>query len=430
MRFRVMILALAFALLLIPTVAFADDTPAAPDAAGTNTGATTPEASPVPTNGTVTGTVKNGTANGGSVSGQTVTLRRFQGMNDVQDLTTTVGDDGGFSFTGLPVASDEAFLAVTTYKDVEYTSDAIFLSSNPNAQAEITVYETTTDPSILTLASRGVVVSGSDPETGVLSMLEVLALDVTGDHTYVGADNAVLQIALPPNAAQVSPQPGFNFGDPRFENGSVLVTTGAITPGSHSPMIAYTVPYTSSTTTLTIGNTMPTKTFHALVKDGTYTLSSPSLSDDGTITLGVDKYRVLTKDNPAVGDTISLEVSGLPTPETGGMNRTLLYVGIGSGVALAAAAGLIFFTIQRRKRANLQPADTVPIASVPAPDSEIHTAKLEDERLGLATELNKLDDHHADGTIDDEVYESRRGEILEQLRMISRRMHGLGDAEV
>lgn len=426
MRFRLMILMLAFALLLVPVSALAADAPATPNA----TGAATPEASPVPTNGTVTGTVKNGTANGGSVASLTVTLQRFQRMNDVQNFTTTTGDDGSFSFSGLAVASDEAYLAVITYKDVEYTSDAIFLSNDPNGKAEITVYETTTDPSVLSLTSRGVVISGTDPKTGVLSMLEVLAIDISGDHTYVGADNAVLKIALPPNAAQVSPQPGFNFGDPRFENGSVLVTTGAITPGSHSAMIAYTVPYTDSTATLNIGTAMPTKTFHALVKDGTYTISSPSLKDDGTVNLGTDKFRVLTVDNPAAGDTIALNVSGLPKPETGGISRTLLYVGIGAGVALAAAAGLIFLTIQRRKRATPQPATAAPVASAPVPDPAAKTANLEDERLGLAAELNELDDRHAAGTIEDEDYESRRGEILEQLRGISRRMHGLGDAEV
>ncbi len=430
MRFRLMILVLAFALFFVPTSALAADESAAPDATGTNTAVATPEASPVPTNGTVTGTVKNGTANGGSVAGLTVTLRRFQRMNDVQNLTTTTGDDGSFSFSGLAIASDEAYLAVVNYKDVDYTSDAIFLSNDPNGKAEINVYETTTDPSVLSLTSRGVVISGTDPKTGVLSMLEVLAIDISGDHTYIGADNTVLKIALPPNAAQVSPQPGFNFGDPRFENGSVLVTNGAITPGSHSALIAYTVPYTDTTTTLNISNAMPTKAFHALVKDGTYTLSSPSLKDDGTVNLGTDKFRVLTVDNPVVGDTIAVEVSGLPKPETGGMNRTLLYVGIGAGVALAAAAGLIFLTIQRRKRANPQAATTAPVTSMPAADPPANTANLEDERLGLAAELNHLDDRHAAGTIDDEDYESRRGEILEQLRGISRRMHGLGDAEV
>ena len=427
MRLRFIVLVLAVAMLLIPTSALAADASPAPSTTGT--GAATPEARPIPTNGVVTGTVKNGTANGGSVAGLTVTLRRFKGMNDIQELTTTTGDDGSFSFHDLPVASDEAYLAVASYKNVDYTSDAIFLSNNPNGQAAINVYETTNDPSVLSVTSRGVVIAGADPKTGILNMLEVLALDVSGDHTYAGADNAVLKVALPPNAAQVNPQPGFNFGDPRFENGSTLVTTGAISPGSHSAMIAYTVPYTGSTTTLTIGNSMPTKTFHALVKDGTYTLSSPSLSDDGTVELGVDKYRVLTKDNPVVGDTIALNISGLPKPQTGGINRTLLYVGIAAGIALAAAAGLIFFTIQRRKQANPRLAAATPAGSAP-PDPVTTTTNLEDERLGLASELNELDDRHAAGTIDDEAYESRRSEILEQLRVISRRMHGLEDAEV
>lgn len=431
MRFRLLILVLAFALLLIPASAVAADTPASPGASGTTTTAS-PDASPIPTNGVITGTVKNGTANGGSVAGLTVTLRRFKGMNDIQELTTKTGDDGSFSFHNLPVASDEAYLAVASYKNVDYTSDAIFLSNNPNSQAAITVYETTTDPSVLSLTSRGVVVAGTDPKTAALNMLEVLAIDVSGDHTYLGSDNAVLKIALPPNAAQVDPQPGFNFGDPRFDNGTTMVTTGAISPGSHSAMIAYTLPYTGTSTTIDISNAMPTKTFHALVKDGTYTMSSPSLHDDGTVDLGTDKYRVLTKDNPVVGDTIALQISGLPKPQTGGINHTLLYVGIAAGVALAAGAILALLTIQRRKRANLQlqPAGTPPIGGVPVADPPAGTTKLEDERLGLAAELNALDDRHSAGEIDDETYESRRDEILEQLRGISLRMHGLEDAGV
>jgi hypothetical protein len=262
----------------------------------------------------------------------------------------------------------------------------------------------------------------------VVNVIEVLAIDVAGDHTYVSSENSVLRLPLPANAAQVTPQPGFNFGDPRVENTNVLVTTGAIPPGAHNTMLSYIVPYQGSELALNVSNAIPTQSFYALVKDGTYTISSPSLKDDGTVDLGGEKFRVLSIDQPAIGDSIAIEVSGLPEPSIGRMDRTLLYVAIAAVVALAAAGGLIFRMMRQRRDTTPQPAAAGPVAAAPAAGQE-STSSLDDERLGLASALNQLDDRHAAGAIDDETYAAERNEILEQLRSISRRMHGLGDAE-
>jgi len=362
--------------------------------------------------GTITGRVQNGTAGGGSVAGLTVTLRHFAGMQLAEEKQATTGPDGSFAFDGLATGAQDAYILVVRYAGVEYVSPMVQLNEQAQQTVDLTVYETTADASVVRVNSRSIVIAGASPELRVIDVMDIVIVENTGDRTYVGdANGVVLRIPLPQGAQEISPQPGFDYGQPRLE-GNVLVTTGPVPPGSHTIVLSYTVPYTGTRATLSIGTALPTGTLRVLVREGTYGLDSRSLIDTGTVDVSGVTYRVLAVDAPVVGDTHVVQVSRLP--RTG----LLLDLPLGPSIAIAvggigliAAAVLTVIALRRRR--------SVAMAREPV------RATQEDERLRLAAELNRLDEARAAGELDETQYNERRAAVLAQLRQLVLREQGV-----
>jgi hypothetical protein len=359
-------------------------------------------------NGVISGRVQNGTAGGEPVSSLTVTLRHFAGMQLAEERQTQTGPDGSFRFDGLPTSPQDAYLVVVRYAGVDYVSGMVQLHQQPEQTVDLTVYETTTDPSAVRIASRSLVIAGASPELRAVDIMDILIVENSGDRTYLGdRSGVVLRIPLPRGAQEISPQPGFDYGQPRLEDG-VLLTTGPLPPGSQTVVLSYTVPYEGTRATLSIGTAMPTGTFRVLVRDGTYRLSSRSLIDTGTVEVSGVTYRVLAVDAPVVGDMHVVQVSGLP--------RTGLLFDLPTGPIIALAVGLagliaaavLTVIVLRRRRVG----------------TETGRAAI-DERLQLAAELNRLDEARAAGELDETAYQEQRSAVLTRLRQLVAREQGV-----
>jgi hypothetical protein len=379
--------------------------------------------------GTVSGVVRNGSAGGGRVDGLTVVLRHFRGMELVQERRATVGADGRFTFADLPIAEGEAYLAVVSYQGVEYSSRMIQLTQNPEVETEIVVYETTTDPSVIRIGSRSLVVAGAAPELETVDVMDIVIVTNQSDRTYLGGPSGtVLKLPLPEGALEISPQPGFDYGQPRLEPDGTLVTTGPLPPGTHNVVLAYSVPYSGTRATLTIGTALPTETLRVLVRQGTYELSSRSLLDSGTVEVSGISYRVFSLDRPVVGDRVTVQVSKLPRAGGGLLDVALgpLIAAVVAGLGLVVA-GVLTYQIVRQRRASGE-------APVDEDDAEPGKGSLDaepipgDERLALAAALNRLDEQRDAGEIDEERYQAQREQILEQLRALVLRQRGLDEA--
>lgn len=380
----------------------------------------TPVGTPISTDGSVVGTISNGTPGGGSVGGIDITLDRYQGTNQVQQWTTKTDASGKYSFKNLPVANNESYLVTATYKKVPYQSQLVVLTKTKHSTADVKVYEPTSDASVLKIEARGIVLSGTETQTSAMDAYEIITMTNTSNKAYVGQNGTVLTIPLPTNATQIIPQPGFDFGNPSLENGN-FVTTGAIAPGSQNMMFAYLIPYHGTNATFDIRNTMNVGLISVLYPDSGFKVKSDSMANAGPVTLGGKKFDVIAANNPVINDVMQVSVSNLPKIGSNDSSHGALYAAIAAAVAAIAAGILIFQLLRRRRRLALAAANgeiAEPLA--PATDKE---------RLELASELNQLDDEHARGEIDDESYERERAVLLEDLREISRRMHGVEGVE-
>ena len=376
--------------------------------------------------GRVFGQVTNGTEGGGDVDGVEVVLTRFQQMDAVETFTTTVDQDGSYEFSDLPINDNEAYLTQVFYQDIEFTSGMILLTQEPDAERDITVYEQTDDRSVLHIISRGIVIAGANSDTGNVEILEIIALENESDRVFVGdQDGHVLRLAIPENASEIGPQPGFDYGQMFFDEqrDNVLVSTGPVPPGSHNPMISYQIPYSGTSGRLSVGTAMQTDMLRVLVREDTYDISSQILEPAGIQQVGSDNYDVLAIDSPVVGDSFTVEISGLPRENWNlPVDMSTFLASIAAGVGLVIGAVLIYQVVQRRQLAS---ADRSAPAGGESDIDDMDSDELERERLELASELNKLEADYERGDIDEDSYAAERDEILEELRKISMRMRGL-----
>ncbi len=374
------------------------------------------------TTATISGTVTNGTPGGGSVAGLTVTLYEYQGMNIVKQYTGTTDDSGKYVFKDVPVLDGEGYIAHVEYSNVDFPGSLLLMPQDAGKVDAIKVYEPSTDASIISLDSRSIVVNGADAGSRLLSLFEILAVSNKSDHAYIGNDGVVLRLGLPDGAAQITPQPGFDFGNAKIENGT-LITTGPISPGDQTALIAYSLPYTGTSKTVTIGTAMPTQNERFLVKDGTYDISSQVFNDAGLVDVSGDKYHVLSVDKPIVGDTLSVDILGLPKAgNSGESSNGPLYAAIGAGVLVIVAGVLVFFVLRRRSH-------KVALAGPEGGVAAGMDGEFDDERLALAAQLNQLDERRAAGTIDDVEYQNSRQQVMQDLRGIMLKRRGLSDPD-
>jgi len=106
--------------------------------------------------GIITGTLVYGSG-GGIPDGQNVTLVGFDqdqtgSYQKALEIQSQVNRDGSYSFTGVELALNRAFLIITNYGGVEYQSDPVIVKdATTKYSIPITIYDKTNDFNVLTV---------------------------------------------------------------------------------------------------------------------------------------------------------------------------------------------------------------------------------------------------------------------------------------
>jgi len=390
-----------------------------------------PAAVAADTNGRISGTISNDTT-GQPLAGATVTASRFDQqptggtMPQSVDVTTTTAGDGSYAFEGLDTADGLVYAISVTYEGVLYSSGMVQISATPEQTADIPVYETTTDQSTITLASRGLLLNSGDREPGAAMLTDVFSFETTGARTIVaGDDGRTLRFSVPPNAAEVGPRPGFDFGTPSLE-GTTVYATSPLRPGTANPAsFNYTLPYSGSSFETTVVADYPTDDFRILLPadaEGSgprVSSESRQLLDNGIAQIGGQQYHVWSTGTLAAGESLSLRFVDLPRTSAAQRGLSTVEPAAIALVALLAAAGAAAWVVSRRRLLAPRPVTVAPVLA----------ETLDVRRAALTDELRGLEAAHAAGNVDELDYQRSRRLILEDLRRISRAMRGIGDDE-
>jgi hypothetical protein len=363
---------------------------------------------------------------GEPVADATVTLSRFASQApESVDVTTTTDADGRYRFDNVETGDGFVHAVSLNYRGVLYSSGMIRMNETPNATADVAVFETTTSQAALSISTRGLILTGANPQTGMVSITDVLTFENSGDQTIVEDDDGrTLRISVPESSSQVSLRPGFNFGTASVEGATVFATT-PIPPGDTNPSLDYTIPYSDTNLSFELTSDYPTEALRILVpvsddfSDITVRSGGGLLLDGGIVQIGDGDFHVWTGGNIPSDDTLELVFEGLPEPIAERDELRTIEPAAIAFIALLAASGVTAWLVSQRGLMRPRPVAVAPAAA----------ATLQARRDELADELRFIEGQHAEQRIDEAAYQTERRAILEELRSISRQMRGIGDDE-
>lgn len=183
------------------------------------------------------------------IAGERVTLHRVGSDTAGPMDSTQTGSDGRYAFTyRTRGAADAVYFVSATFDGIAYLSQPLTQAVVRGADAEITVYDTTSRPVPLRVRGRHLVVS-SPAATGLRSIVEVFELSNDTSVTLVAptgsGDHPTWSMELPSGAQ------GFQVGQGDVSADAVSVISrrvavyAPIAPGLKQMSFAYTLPPSS-----------------------------------------------------------------------------------------------------------------------------------------------------------------------------------------
>ncbi len=364
--------------------------------------------------GKVVGSVVN--ASGGEVPDNLeIILRGFDEMVMVITQTTTLDANGMYTFTNVEMPPGRAFIVTTEYGNSIFSSDvAIAQAGLPRLELPITIYETSSDTSVLTVDRLHLFLEFADNKT--LRVVQLYIISNPTNKTLVPPEEGqpTLSFSLPAGATNIEFQDGV-LGGRYIKTEDGFGDTAPIRPGagSHELLFAFEMPYDRKLD-LIQRMPVPVSAVVVLVPDTGIKVKGETLVDQGTRDVQGAKYRMYNGSSIPAGEDLRLTISGRPASGNLGLSigsSTEMMVGIGVfGVALIVAGIWIY----RRSRPSLEEGEEDEGEDLPEEDSATDL----DSPETLMDAIITLDDQFQDGQLPESAYLERRAQLKERLRAI------------
>jgi mono/diheme cytochrome c family protein len=379
-----------------------------------------PTVTPTPEGlGEIIGTVTN--ASGSEIPKDlTVTLRGFDmdaggGFTESVTLETTVDEDGTFRFENVPMPPQRAFMAVVSYDSVGYTSEPGFVAEGVTTlNLPVTIYDTSSDASLLSMDRWHVFLDFADSEEGSLQIIEVFVISNPTNTTIVAENkgDAVLTFSLPEGAENIQFQEG-DFGDRYIQTENGFGDTMPIVPGvgQHQIVVGFTLPYTRK---LDFSQTMDMPVDSAIIMSPEgVKVKSDILEDGGTKEFQGTIYHLYSSQSLPAGAQFTMKISGKPKAASpaGVDTRKNLLIGAGAlGVALIFA-GIWLYLRDRQAEEEWEEEDEEEEI-----ESEEEDADEFEDAESIMDAIIALDDAYRAGNISEDSYKSRRAALKRRLK--------------
>jgi mono/diheme cytochrome c family protein len=401
-----------------PTEAISPGSTAYPNPVSTSTPELTPTAE-ITSTATFTGSITVQLINGSGgtpPSDSEVTLYGFDDMQNTYSESLTTGENGVYSFNNVLMPSGRVFLAGTDYASGTYGSDIATVDpANPDLNLQITVYDSTTDISILNTDRVHVFFDFTDPQN--VQVIEVFIISNPSNQAVVSSteDGSVVTFPLPQGYSNLQFQDG-SLGGRYIELSQGFADKMTVSPGvgQYQVVFAFQMPYNRQ---LEFVQPMflPTSAVVVMVPDNGIKLSSSMLQDNGTSNYQNTTYRIYNGSSLIAGSSLKFSLSGTPQKAaasfftTGSMQNLAIGLGV-FGVALVAM-GVWLFQRNRQKLAleNISGTDGLPhsLADLGGSPEDVNT---------LMDAIIALDDQYHAGNLPEDAYLQRRAALKDKLR--------------
>ncbi|MBX7214042.1 MAG: cytochrome c [Thermoflexales bacterium] len=351
--------------------------------------------------GTLVYSLANRTPGGSAPAGLTVTLHAYVGNGQAFTRTAVTDGQGVAVFHGLAARESIFYQAETLYGGGRFFSEPQQITStNKSAAVGLPVFETTSDPGVLSISAYQFVVEGVTE--GAISVIEAYAFQNTSERAFVAADSRndaprSISVAYPTGAENLQFD-GAGLGDRFLRDGALLRDMDAVLPGAQASVVMlYDLPYRGGTR-IERRMTAPVKRWEVIVPDSD--LRAAGLQDLGAEAIpgaGITMRRFAPAGTTlAAGQSVQFNLEGQPRAA----RITALATDprlIGVGFILFAIALAVAYVLLARARWGSAAAPT---------------------RESLLAELAALDDAHAAGKVVGKRYASRREALLRALRQV------------
>ncbi len=358
--------------------------------------------------------VRNGTAGASVPEGMIVTLQVFDlENNELQRLEAETDASGGVSFGGVIGDEEVSYTLSAAYNEVRFFSDAYISTIDRDGPIHLTIFEPTSDPSVIRITGDSSAITPPDDDSGVLRILQVTTFENTSDRAYVGNDplNTRLTVRLP------LPVMAFDLESVHSPGSLVLAPDSRdvysiipLMPGIEEYIVTYGILYTTDVFAWSKDYPYPTEVARLLVPaEVSFRPGSEWVQMQDSEVSGVTYARYEMRSILA-GETLSGTVADLP-PSAGSrsrsLERTLRDAAYGVvAVALIMAAGFALWWGRFRNRRGV-PGDSVA-------DREL----LQSQRDAAVAELARLEDAREAGDISEDEYDDMSAPHRELLRQM------------
>jgi mono/diheme cytochrome c family protein len=367
--------------------------------------------------GSVTVQLVNGSG-GDAPSDAPVTLYGFDNMQNTYSETLTTGVNGVYTFTNVIMPQGRVFLAGTVYDSGTYGSDIATVDpATPNLNLQVTVYDSTTDASLLTTDRVHIFFDFTNP--GNVQVIEVFIISNPTKQAVVSPsqDGTVVTFPLPPGYTNLQFQDGA-LGTRYVEIAQGFADKMTVSPGAgqYQVIFAFQMPYDHK---LNFVQPMflPTSAVVVMVPDNGVKVASSLLKDGGTQDVQGNTYHLYNGSSLSAGSSLEFTLSGNPKKATtsfftkGTMQSMAIGLGV-FGVVLVVVGLWLFRRYQRRLALQKLPEGVDMVEAL----TEVDASPGDEETLMDA--IIALDDQYHAGNLPEEAYLERRATLKEKLRKL------------
>jgi hypothetical protein len=350
-----------------------------------------PSAALTPT--VISGATRNGTAGASLPPELVVSVVQLDAQgNEAERRQTSTEADGSFRIDGLEEDRGRRFLVATDYLGVTYSTLVENPPESPGTSADLTVYETTEDDSVVRISSDVTTIAKGSDDT--FEVIQLLRVENVSDRTFVGREGelgrTVLRLPVPQGGFDFLPLEGVTIQGLGTEPGAVT-TADPVLPGETSISYLYKARISRNAWAFRRSIFYPTARADLLVEKGVE-LEAPAFTFEEEITLDDRTYRRFRSRSFQSGEFLELNIALAQTPQGG-----YLWWGLGGGLLLVILAG-VSSVMARQKRREVTRAD---------------------ERERMIEEIADLDERFEAGSLPEAEYSETRERLKERLKSLT-----------
>ena len=361
----------------------------------------------------VEGQLTNGTADGPIPSGVEVTLHAVQPTSSVETNVAVTDESGAFRIEIPMVDNITGYVLSLSYEGAVYGTPLD--EARLDEPVDITVYESTSDLSVLEANSAALVLRSEPDVEGMLTGSEVVSLVNTSDRTFIpdltgpamGQMN-FMRFSLPPGATSLRLESDLAGGDV-IDVGPGFALTASVPPGDHLVGFSYLAPYEGETLEFTRTAHMSTADLRLLLPGELAQVQSDLLRpSEDRVQLGDSLFEAWRAGPLVASQKVRMEFTGLPQPPWHERLADVVLEGAAPQLFLASLLGLallgaLLYSLLRAVPSAPRPALTAPSVGA-APNAQPPTTQSEQ----CLRQLAELDDALERGEVDPEDYHDRR----------------------